>query len=370
LLTRGEVGSVGSEVGSWTHGFHAVAPGRRTQSVSSQAGGSPDSLRCVNESRRVALALGSGGARGYAHIGVIQVLEERGFEIAGVAGSSMGAVIGAVWAAGKLAEYEDWVRGLSRADVLRMLDVSLRAPGAMRAEKVLAHVRDLIGNVLIENLPVPFTAVATDLISRREVWLQRGPVDLAIRASIAIPGVFTPVMLNGRLLADGGLMDPIPVSPMAALDADLTIAVSAGGEREDPPATAAVSETAEPRPLDEWIARFRRGAARALDSEVVRSVVSHHRPEEPSEPQERIGAEPAALPEGLTGLDVMNYSLAAMQTLVTRYRLAGSPPDVLVTVPVTDVRAMDFHLADTMISLGRTATERALGEADPGAGTA
>jgi NTE family protein len=362
------VPSVLVEVGSWTHGFHPGAPWRRTQSVSSPAGGTPDSLLCVNESRRVALALGSGGARGYAHIGVIQVLEERRFKIAGVAGSSMGAVIGAVWTAGKLAEYEDWVRGLSRADVLRMLDVSFRAPGAMRAEKVLAHVRDLVGDELIENLPVPFTAVATDLIARREVWLQRGPVDLAIRASVAIPGVFTPVMLNGRLLADGGLMDPIPVSPMAALDADLTIAVSAGGERENPPATAPVSESAEAQPMDEWIARFRRGAARALDSEVVRSVLSRHQAEEPAEPAEQAGAESVAFPEGLTGLDIMNYSLAAMQTLVTRYRLAGSPPDVLVTIPTTDVRTMDFHLADTMISLGRTAAEQALGEADLGDG--
>ena len=299
---------------------------------------------------------------------MIQVLEERGFEIAGVAGSSMGALVGAVWAAGKLEELESWVRGLTRAHVLRMLDVSLRAPGAMRAEKVLAHVQDLVGDELIENLPVPFTAVATDLITRREVWLQRGRADLAIRASIALPGVFTPVMLNGRLLADGGLMDPIPVSPMAALDADLTIAVSAGGEREDPPATAAVSESAEARPIDEWIARFRQGAARAIDSEVIRSVLSRHEADEPSERDDQPRAESVAFPEGLTGLDVMNYSLAAMQTLVTRYRLAGSPPDVLVTIPTTDVRTMDFHLADTMISLGRTAAEQALGEADLGDG--
>ena len=322
----------------------------------------------MDGARRVALALGSGGARGYAHIGVIQVLEERGFEIAGVAGSSMGALVGGVWAAGKLEELEGWVRGLNRADVLRMLDVSLKAPGAMRAEKVLAHVQDLVGGELIENLPVPFTAVATDLISRREVWLQRGRVDLAIRASIALPGIFTPVVLNGRLLADGGLMDPIPVSPMAALDADLTIAVSAGGEREDPPATAAVSESAEPRPVDEWIARFRRAAARTIESEAIRSVLSGHQADERSERNDQLRAESVALPEGLTGFDVMNYSLAAMQTVVTRYRLAGSPPDVLVTIPITDVRTMDFHLADTMISLGRTATERALEGADLGDG--
>lgn len=284
------------------------------------------SLVWVDESGRVALALGSGGARGYAHIGVIQVLEERGYEIAGIAGSSMGALVGGVWAVGKLEEFESWARRLTPAEVLKLLDVSFRAPGALRAEKVLAHVQELVGDELIENLPVPFTAVATDLISRREVWLQRGRIDLAIRASIALPGIFTPVMLNGRLLADGGLMDPIPLTPTAALDVDLRIGVSVGGERQDPPATAAVSTRAEAPP---------EGQAREF-------------------------------PPGLTGFDVMNYSIAAMQTLVNRYRLAGSPPDVLVTIPVTDVRTLDFHRAESMIDLGRTAAARALEDAGIG----
>jgi NTE family protein len=322
----------------------------------------------VNHPRRVALALGSGGARGYAHIGVIQVLEERGFRIAGVAGSSMGALVGGVWAAGKLEEFGDWALHLTPAEVLRLLDVSPRAPGAMRAEKVLARFGELVGDALIEDLPVPFTAVATDLLSRREVWLQRGRIDLAIRASIALPGIFTPVMLNGRLLADGGLMDPIPVSPMAALEADLTIAVSAGGEREGP-ATAAASESAEARPVDEWIARFRQGAARALDTDVVRSILSGRQEDEVAQGDEEPGAEPGELPAGLTGFDVMNYSLATMQTLVNRFRLAGSPPDVLVTIPVNDVRTMDFHRADDMVSLGRAATTQALEDADLEGGT-
>lgn len=313
--------------------------------------------------RQVALALGSGGARGYAHIGVIEVLEERGFEIAGVAGSSMGALVGGVWAAGKLAEFEEWARSLTRPDVLRMLDVSLRAPGAMRAEKVLEHVQELVGDQLIENLRAPFTAVATDLLSRREVWLQRGRLDVAIRASIALPGIFTPVMLNGRLLADGGLMDPIPVSPMAALDVDLTIGVSAGGERQDAPATAAVSERAEPRPWDERVARFRRAAAQGLDRDVIRSALSRGAEAEPEREEEEEQAEIGELPAGLTGFDVMNSSIGAMQTLVNRYRLAGSPPDVLVTIPSSDVRTLDFHRAESMIELGRAAATRALAAA-------
>ena len=315
----------------------------------------------MDESRRVALALGSGGARGYAHIGVIQALEERGFGIVGVAGASMGALVGGVWAAGKLEEFSDWALGLTRAAVLRLLDVSFRAPGAIRAERILANVQELVEDKSIEGLPVPFTAVATDLISRREVWLQQGRLDRAIRASIALPGIFTPVMLNGRLLADGGLMNPVPVSPMAALDADLTIAVSAGGEREGPPATAAVSESAETRPIEEWIARFRERAGRALDSEVIRSVLARGTEEAAAAAEST--AEPQALPAGLSGYDVMSYSLAAMQTVVSRYRLAGSPPDLLITIPVTDIRAMEFHRAEEMISLGRDSAARALSEA-------
>jgi NTE family protein len=275
----------------------------------------------------------------------------------------MGALVGGIWAAGKLEEFRDWALELTRAEVLRMLDVSFRAPGAMRAERVLARVNELVGDEPIEDLAVPFTAVATDLLSRREVWLQRGPVPAAIRASIALPGIFTPVMLNGRLLADGGLMNPIPVTPMAALDADLTIAVSAGGEREGPPATAAVTESAEARPIEEWIARFRRSAARALDGDAVRSALSGGRGEESAQQGDDSSAEPEGFPEGLTGFDVMSYSLGTMQTVVSRYRLAGSPPDILVTIPVTDVRTVDFHRAEEMISLGRSAAVRALDEA-------
>ncbi|HEY5014352.1 MAG TPA: patatin-like phospholipase family protein, partial [Acidimicrobiia bacterium] len=133
----------------------------------------------MNDPTRVALALGSGGARGYAHIGVIQVLEERGIEVVNVAGSSMGALIGGLFAAGKLEGYTEWVRGLSQLDVLRLLDVSLSAPGVIRAEKIFARVRELVGGALIEDLPVPFTAVATDLTARKAVWFQRGPLEVA-----------------------------------------------------------------------------------------------------------------------------------------------------------------------------------------------
>jgi NTE family protein len=315
---------------------------------------------------RAALALGSGGARGYAHIGVIQVLEERGVEIVAVAGSSMGALVGGLYAAGKLDGYTEWVRSLTQFDVLRLLDVSLTAPGMIRAEKIFARMRELLDGALIEDLPVPYTAVATDLLARKAVWFQRGPVDAAVRASIAMPGVFTPVMLNGRVLVDGGLMDPVPIAPTASARADVTIGVDLGGERSGSPVGSPVRETAEERPVEEWVDRFRRGASNLLDHDLVRSLLSHFggASSADGDDEARAAGEPrAALPAGLGKFDVMNQSLEAMQSVLTRYRLAGNPPDVLVTIPKDACRSLDFHRASDMIAIGRDLTIEALDRA-------
>lgn len=327
---------------------------------------------------RVALALGSGGARGYAHIGVIQVVEERGLEIVSIAGSSMGAVVGGLRAAGELDAYTTWVRGLRQRDVVRLLDLSLSAPGAIRGEKVLARVRELLGGARIEDLPVPFTAVATDLFARKEVWFQRGPVDAAIRASIAIPGVITPVMLNGRLLADGGITNPVPIAPTSSAQADLTIAVSLAGESRGPNGGGPVQETAEVRPMEEWTDRFRAGASQLLERDVVRSLLNRFGGASEPVPVEDVPVEDVpvedvppgdvadaagALPVGLGKFDMMYQSLDAMQSVLIRYRLAGYPPDVMVTVPRDACRSLDFHRANEMIEVGRALTEEALDRA-------
>jgi NTE family protein len=323
----------------------------------------PDTTSDAPTSRRVALALGSGGARGYAHIGAIEVLEERGYQIVTVAGSSMGALVGGLHAAGKLDVYTEWALGLTQLDVLRLLDVSLSAPGVLRAEKIFARVRDLFDGVLIEDLPVPFTAVATDLFARKAVWFQQGPADVAVRASLAIPGLFAPVMLNGRLLVDGGVMDPVPIGPTAAVHADITIAVDLGGERSGQADGPPERETAAERPVDEWLDRFRRGASRLLDRDMVRSFTSRFgiasEDEQEAEPRPS-GEAVEALPEGVSRFDLMNQSLEAMQSVLTRYRLAGNPPDVLVTVPKDACRSLDFHRAADMIELGRSLTTDAL----------
>lgn len=322
---------------------------------------------------RVALALGSGGARGYAHIGVLEALRERDFEVVSIAGTSMGALVGGVAAADVLDEYTAWARSLTQREVWRLLDPQISAPGAFRATKILAKVNELLEGAQIEDLPIPYTAVATDLNARREVWFQRGPVDLAIRASIAIPSVITPVMINGRLLVDGGLMNPVPIEPTAAAVADLTLAVSLSGVPVNTARATPLKESSEPRPREEWADRLRRGAAGILDADRFRALsgrrATARRASELDEAEEaavRSVEEVAhrlsldALPADLGIRDLLNMSFDTMSALITRYRLASTPPDVLVTVPVNACRTMDFHRAAELIDLGRELTAEAL----------
>jgi NTE family protein len=267
-------------------------------------------------SRRVALALGSGGARGFAHIGVIEVLGERGFEIVAVAGSSMGALVGGVMAAGRLTEFTEWVVGLKQRDVLRLFDPKWSSPGMITADRLIDHLGAFLGDTLIEDLPIPYTAVATDITARREVWFQKGSLRSAIRASIAIPGLITPVLADGRVLADGGLLNPVPIEPTASAPADLTVAVSLLARRPDHETAAPIRTAADGR---------RSGNLRLAD--------------------------------------VITSSLDAMQDMIARYRMAGLPPDVHIAVPVSAGRVMDFHRAAEMIALGRELATRALDDA-------
>lgn len=314
---------------------------------------------------RVALALGSGGARGYAHIGVINELSDRGYEVVGVSGSSMGALVGGLHAAGKLDDFADWARTLTQRAVLRLLDPSISAAGILRAEKILDAVRDILGEVTIEDLPIPYTSVATDLIAGKSVWLQRGPVDEAIRASIAIPGVIAPHVLDGRLLGDGGILDPLPMAPIAAVNADLTIAVSlagsesAGAEPDPEPDSGSKS-----RSTTEWLNRMLRSTTALMDTVVPSRSSASAEPEgaqveactEPDEPEE------PDVPEvpRLGSFEVMNRTIDIAQAALARHTLAAYPPDLLIEVPRTVCRSLDFHRAAEVIDIGRQLAARAL----------
>ncbi len=308
--------------------------------------------------KRVALVLGSGGARGYAHIGAIEVLHERGYEIVAVSGSSMGALVGGLHAAGRLPDYTEWVTSLSQRDVLRFLDVSLTGPGVLRVERVLAHMTKYLDGVQIEDLPIPYTAVASDLGARREVWFTSGPLETAIRASIAIPAMIAPIMVNGRLLVDGGVLNPVPMEPVIGVDADFTMAINLSGEKIHHFSNSPTRESAEQRPPHEWLDGFRRTAAGVWENDFVTSILARF---SRTDDADRPDYDP--LPPGLGITDITWMSLDAMGSLITRYRLAALPPDVLVTVPGDSAKVLDFHRAAEMIGLGRRLTEAALDEA-------
>ncbi|WP_372594946.1 patatin-like phospholipase family protein [Actinotalea sp.] len=311
--------------------------------------------------KRVALVLGSGGARGYAHIGVAQVLAERGYQVTAVAGTSIGAVIGGLLAAGKLEEYTEWVTSLSQRDVLRLLDPALSGPGAIRLERVLARMSEILGGTLIEDLPIPYTAVATDIGARREVWFTSGPLDVAIRASVAIPGLITPIMVNGRLLVDGGVLNPVPVEPVIGADADFTLAVSLAGARTLGFAGTPARESSAARPASEWLDRFRKGATGVWGNDLATTVLSRLAGRAETRTEGSPAFDPP--PPGLGVADVTSMSLDTMGALITRFRLAALPPDVLVTVPGDAARTLDFHRATELIALGRVLTEDALDRA-------
>jgi len=186
--------------------------------------------KTTNKNKTVSLVLGSGGARGLAHIGIIEWLNDNGYEIKSIAGSSIGALIGGIYAAGQLDVYAKWVKALEKKDVIRLLDISFARKSLFKGDRIIDVLRDLVGDYEIENLPIAYTAVVTDLHEQREVWLNQGSLFDAIRASIAIPTVFTPHKYMGVTYIDGSLVNPIPIAPTLNDKTDITIAINLNGK--------------------------------------------------------------------------------------------------------------------------------------------
>ncbi|MCO5368789.1 patatin-like phospholipase family protein [Pseudomonas alliivorans] len=334
--------------------------------------------------KRIALVLGSGGARGYAHIGVIQELERRGYEIACIAGCSMGAVVGGIYAAGKLDRYSEWIESLDYLDVLRLVDVSFRL-GAIRGEKVFGQIRDIVGEINIEDLRIPYTAVATDLTNQQEIWFQEGCLHQAMRASAAIPSLFTPVMQGGRMLVDGGLLNPLPIVPVVSSHCDLIVAVNLNSTHqqhyqlpiiERPPAvkkrfdllinslgsrlpfrrkletTGVTSLPAETNSL--------KSAAARVPNPWLGEVSADPQGQQPSVAPQAEGAPKSASGSVIVDnvgpaslLDLINQSFEVMQTSLAQYKIAGYPPDILINVPKRVCRFFEFYKAPELIALGR-----------------
>lgn len=324
-------------------------------------------------SQRVALVLGSGGARGYAHIGVIEEIERRGYKIDCIAGCSMGAVVGGIYAAGGLEAYREWVSGLAYLDVLRLLDVGFGNLGAIRGERVFGRIREIIGEVNIEDLPIPFTAVATDLTNQQEVWFQQGCLHQAMRASAAIPSLFSPVRQGGRVLVDGGLLNPLPIVPVVSAHCDLIMAVNLNATH-CAGYTLPVVERPAPirRQWDQWTGTLNVRnwlARREIDeqgalSDQMAFLPEDESPEEPAPASDKLPqidrnepeppAKVAEVPVGPASLlELVNLSFEAMQASLTQYKIAGYPPDVLIEVPKRLCRFFEFHKAPELIELGR-----------------
>jgi NTE family protein len=290
---------------------------------------------------RLGVALGSGSARGWAHIGVLQVMAELGLRPQIISGSSIGALVGAAAAADKLRALQDWVTGLDWWDILRYA-VQPTGAGLADGVRLMDAYTEQLGEWRIEDLPVRFAAVATDLGTGREVWIQEGEACEAVRASIALPGLFAPVRREGRWLVDGGIVDPVPVSLCRALGAEVVVAVNLNHyilQRFDRPQSRALGRKYFVGRLGEQLQRALGvsvpGLPTAVDAEAEANTVP-----------------------GM--FEVLAGSMYIMQDRITRSRMAGDPPELLINPPLQDVAMMDHHRAAEVIEVGRQAAKGAL----------
>jgi len=282
---------------------------------------------------RTGLALGSGAARGWAHIGIIRELERSNIKPDIICGTSIGALVGAALACGELSGLDNWVRSLTWQKVIGYFDLTMNG-GLIKGEKLFDFFRDNMQERNIEDLDVPFGAIGTDLASGREIWLREGSVFEAVRASISLPGLFTPVERDGILLVDGGLVNPIPVSMCRALGADVVIAVDLNADlldasRHGGAGLRALSGDDADEP-DSLLDRIQQKLASALSLQGS----EHDTP---------------------SVVDVITASINIMQVRITRSRLAGEPADALITPRLAHFALLDFHRADEAIEAGEAA---------------
>jgi NTE family protein len=286
--------------------------------------------------KSVSLVLGSGGARGLAHIGIIQWLTENGFDIRSISGSSMGALVGGIYAAGELDTYAHWVRALQQIDVLRLVDFSFRRNGLIKGERVIETLRELVGDRNIEDLSISFTAVATSIEDQREVWLNRGSLFDAIRASIAIPTVFTPVQFRGKTLVDGALVNPIPIAPTLRDKTDITIAVNLSA-KPDP----GIEPLEAVHSREKGVEGYHHKISRFVDN--LQQILGKG-------DEEEMGI-----------FEVVSGSMETMQNTIARFQLAAYSPDVIIDIPRNSCSFYEFYQADRMIGIGRQQAAATLG---------
>ncbi len=296
---------------------------------------------------RIGLALGSGSARGWSHIGIIASLIEAGIEPDIVCGTSIGSLVGAAYVAGRLNELRQWAEAATWREIVGLMDVRLSGGGLINGKQVVAFLQALGVGEPIESYSKQYAAVATDLATGREIWLQSGPIHNAVRASIALPGIFSPARIGGKWLVDGGLSNPVPVSVCRALGAEVIIAVNLNGDllgrrfvSEPEPTAASVPS----RIRSEFVGRVLSQLPAAL-REHAAQIALRLLPQEPSTPGY---------------FDVLANSINIMQDHITRTRLAGEPPHVMLVPRLRDIGLMEFNRAKEAIAEGRDCLEQAL----------
>lgn len=285
----------------------------------------------------ISLALGSGGARGYAHIGVIEELLNHGYDIKSISGSSMGALIGALYACGKLEAYKEWILGLDLLDVAKLIDFSFAGRGIIEGDKVFSVIEEMIGDVMIEDLPISFTAVATDLIKQKEVWIQKGNLIDAVRASIAIPTVFTPKKIDKRYLIDGGVLNPLPIAPTMSDNTDLTIAVNLS------------AHVAKEYKIDI--------PKKELDKD---SKMKEMFFEAVQKAEQLFSREKKSAFDEMGMFDIVGRTIDIMQTSILESKMAGYKPDIIIGIPNDACGFYEFNKGYEMIELGRLITKEHL----------
>ena len=289
--------------------------------------------------KTISLVLGSGGARGYAHIGVIEELLEHSYEIKSISGSSMGALIGALYACGKLKVFKEWILELDLLDVAKLVDFSFTGTGMIQGDKVFQVIEEMIGDVLIEELPIPFTAVATDLIKQKEIWIQKGRLIDAIRASVAIPTFLTPKKIGERYLLDGGVLNPLPIAPTVADDTDSTIAINL---------SAKVTKDYKLHiPKRE---REKENGMQEIFSEMAQKA------------EQLFSREKKSTFNEMSMFDIMGRTIDIMQNAVLDCKMAGYSPDIIIGIPNDACGFYEFNRAYEMIELGRMIAKEHLEE--------
>ena len=281
--------------------------------------------------KTISLVLGSGGARGLAHVGVIRWLEEHGHQIRSISGCSIGSFIGGAYATGTLDAIVDWMENLTKKEIYSMLDLSFSRDSLVKGDRLVEVIQSKIGTGLIEDLPIKFTAVAADIATEKEHWFQAGPIDQAIRASVSLPLLFTPHTVDGVQLIDGGILNPTPIEPTLGDDTDLTIAVDLGGPMvEETILKPEKAKSPWQQKMDDFLDSMRFSESKPKDQWDM--------------------------------FYITDQSFNTMQNAIARSRMADNPPDHLIAIPRNKCGTLEFDRSAEMVEYGyRLAEEQLLG---------